>query len=78
VLIFTGGVGENADSLRRRTAERLGWLGVAIDPDRNASADSDLELSASGAAVRTVLVSAREDLQMVREIGALIDGSRGV
>jgi acetate kinase len=71
LLVFTGGVGENAGTLRQRAAERLGWLGVGIDRDRNASAEPDRELSAPGAAVTTVVVRAREDLQMAREIAAL-------
>jgi acetate kinase len=71
VLVFTGGVGEGSELVRARTAERLGWLGVDIDPDRNAGAVLDRELSRPGARVRTVVVEAREDLEMAREITAL-------
>jgi len=35
-LVFTGGIGENSDSVRARVAERLGWLGIALDPAANA------------------------------------------
>jgi acetate kinase len=35
-LVFTGGIGENSDSVRARIAERLGWLGIALDPAANA------------------------------------------
>ena len=35
-LVFTGGVGENAPSIRSRAADGLGFLGVAVAPDRNA------------------------------------------
>jgi acetate kinase len=35
-LVFTAGIGENSESIRARIAERLGWLGVALDPVRNA------------------------------------------
>ena len=34
-LVFTAGIGENSDSIRARIAERLGWLGVALDPVEN-------------------------------------------
>ena len=37
-LVFTGGVGENAPSIRSRAADGLGFLGIAVDPDRNAAA----------------------------------------
>src|ERR1019366_2189405 len=35
VLAVPGGAGENAAVVRRRAAERLAFLGVAIDIDRN-------------------------------------------
>jgi acetate kinase len=34
-LVFTAGIGENSDSIRARIAERLGWLGIALDPTEN-------------------------------------------
>jgi len=35
-FIFTAGIGENSVSIRARIAERLGWLGLALDPVENA------------------------------------------
>jgi acetate kinase len=35
-FVFTAGIGENSDSIRARIAERLGWLGMALDPAENA------------------------------------------
>ena len=35
-FVFTAGIGENSDSIRARIAERLGWLGIALDPAANA------------------------------------------
>lgn len=62
-LAFTGGVGEHAPSIRAGTCRALAWAGVAIDEDRNAAAgDDDVELSAPGAAVRTLVIHAREEL----------------
>jgi acetate kinase len=72
LVVFTGGVGENAPSLRAMAAERLAWLGVAVDAERNAGEASDRELSAAGAAVRTVLVRAREDLEIARGVRAVL------
>ena len=34
-LVFTAGIGENSAGIRARIAERLGWLGVALDPLEN-------------------------------------------
>src|ERR1700758_122395 len=35
-FVFTAGSGENWESTRARIAERLGWLGAALDPAENA------------------------------------------
>jgi acetate kinase len=34
-FVFTAGIGENSPVIRARIAERLGWLGVALDPAAN-------------------------------------------
>ena len=36
-LVFTGGVGENAAPIRAAIVERLGWLGLRLEADRNAA-----------------------------------------
>ena len=77
VLVFTGGVGEHSSLVRRRAVERLGYLGVAIDLNRNDihsddTVDIDRDITASGATVRTVVITAREDLQIAREARRLL------
>jgi len=71
VLAFTGGIGEHSAPVRQRVCRRLDWIGVAIDEDRNSDAEPDIELTAAGAPVRSVVITAREDLEMAREISAL-------
>ncbi len=68
VLVFTGGVGENAPAIRARLASDLAWLGVAVDPGANDGARGDADITASDAAVGSVVVVAREDLEIVRQV----------
>ena len=68
VLVFTGGVGERSAAIRHRACEGLGFLGVAVDPVRNAAPDLDAEISSNGATVRTFVVAAREDLEIARGV----------
>jgi acetate kinase len=68
VLVFTGGVGEHAASVRRRATAGLSFLGVGVDEGRNASAEPDVEITADRATVRVLVVEAREDLQIAREV----------
>jgi acetate kinase len=67
VLVFTGGVGENSSTVRRRAVDRLGFLGLAIDIHRNDTAQNDGDITAAGALAHTVVVTAREDLQIAQE-----------
>ena len=70
--MFTGGVGERASAIRRGAADGLGFLGVAVDPERDAGAVPDADVTAAGAAVRTLVVAAREDLEMARQVRAVV------
>jgi acetate kinase len=65
-LVFTGGVGERSPEVRARAAEGLAFLGVAVDGDRNAAGEEDV--SAPGASARTLVVEAREDLEIARGV----------
>ena len=67
-LIFTGGVGENSAGIRARAAAGLGFLGVALNGQRNAAAHGDTDITAPGAAVRAFVVAAREDIEIARQV----------
>ena len=75
-LVFTGGVGEHSAAVRELAAGGLGFLGVAIDPraqPRGASATRDV--SSAPARVRTLVIAAREDLEIARaDARALLRG----
>jgi acetate kinase len=66
-LVFTGGVGENSSEVRRLAAEGLAFLGARIEVVAN-EAIGDRDISQIGASVRTVVVAAREDLEIAREV----------
>jgi acetate kinase len=74
-LVFTGGVGERSAPVRWRAAQGLGYLGVALDEAANRTAQPDRELSAPGAAVRTFVVEAREDLEIARGVRQVLGGT---
>lgn len=75
VLAFTGGVGERSATVRRRAAERLAFLGVTVDGDLNDRVDGDSDISGPDATARTLVVTAREDLEIAHGTrAALRDG----
>jgi len=67
-LVFTGGVGEHAAAIREEACAGLRFLGVAIDATANGAAKPDAEITATGSAVRVLVVAAREDLEIAREV----------
>ena len=71
-LVFTGGVGEHASEVRADAASGLGFIGVVVDPGLNESIEGDAEIGAGGAAVRTLVVHAREDLEIARQVRAVL------
>jgi acetate kinase len=46
---------------------------VALDPVANATADGDAVITATGSSVAVVVVTAREDLEIARQVAALLD-----
>jgi acetate kinase len=76
-LVFTGGVGERSAPVRAAAAAGLAFLGIVLDPERNATARGDAGIGAGGAAVRTLVVEAREDLEIARQVRAVLAAGRG-
>ncbi|MGD9695364.1 MAG: acetate/propionate family kinase [Thermoleophilia bacterium] len=71
VLAFTGGVGENADQVRRLACDRLALLGVPA-PLEAESPEPDRLISPPGAAVAVAVIAAREDLEVARQVRELL------
>lgn len=71
-LVFTGGVGEHQPAIRSAAAEGLKFLGVAVDEARNTRTSVDSDISADGAPVRTLVVTAREDVEIARQVRAAL------
>jgi acetate kinase len=78
-IVFTGGIGENAASIRARIAGRLSAIGVAGIPDAAVSEDAVLSAEiASGdpSATPAVLrIVAREDIVVAREAERLVSAA---
>ena len=67
-LVFTGGVGERSWRVREEACRGLGFLGVRLDEARNRQAEPDAAVGAPDAGVAVLVVAAREDLEVVREV----------
>jgi acetate kinase len=73
VLVFTGGVGEHQPAVRTAAAAGLGFLGVRLDDAANRAATADADLTAAGAPVTTLVITAREDTEIARQVRATVE-----
>ena len=71
-LVFTGGIGERSARVRRATAAKLAFLGIALGPANEELVVPDADISADQASVTTLVIRAREDLELARETRALL------
>ncbi|MFO0696031.1 MAG: acetate/propionate family kinase [Polyangiales bacterium] len=80
-IVLTGGIGENGAEMRRRILQRLEFLGVRLDDEKNLDARVDDEhpvadVSAANARVRTLVIATNEELQIAREVERLVGGQK--
>jgi acetate kinase len=75
-LAFTGGVGERSTEIRELATAGLGFLGVAVDRDRNAATADDRVVSEDGSRAAVVVIHAREDLEIARMARAVVAAER--
>jgi acetate kinase len=71
-LVFTGGVGERSAAVRELTVGGLAFIGLAIDGQLNNAAAPDVDVSAARASAATLVLAAREDLEIARQVRAAL------
>lgn len=76
-LVFTGGVGERSPEVRELAVRGLGFLGIRLDEAANTGGDPDRLIGAADSPIPTVVVAAREDLEIARETRRVLNGGGG-
>lgn len=69
-LVFTGGIGTHAPTVRARICERLGFLGIVLDATTNESPSHDAPIESRGPAV--FALETREDWYIARECARVL------
>lgn len=72
VICFTAGVGENGPLVRRMVCEYLGFLGVELDPERNAKRGEELVITTPESKVKVLMIPTNEELAIARETLRLV------
>jgi len=71
-LVFTGGIGENAAQVRARACESFRFLGLRLDPRKNARARGDQNIAGRDSRVRVLVIRAQEDWAIARECWRIV------
>jgi len=72
-LIFTGGIGEHSPRVRHDVAAAFASAGLRLDAAANEAPAGDVDVAPSDAAVRVLVVAAREDLAVLWEVKRLLE-----
>ncbi len=70
LVVFTGGIGENDALVRAAICERLGWMGLALEPAGPAPGQAVISAAHSSCEVR--VVATREEAQIARHTARLL------
>ena len=70
-VIFTAGVGENGGTTRAAAVKGLDFMGIKIDAEKNKLRGEEIDISAEGAAVRTLVIPTNEELMIAIDTAAL-------
>jgi acetate kinase len=73
-FVFTAGVGENSPTMRARIAERLAWLGAALDPAANENGTA--KISRPDSRLALYVVPTDEELMIARHTLGLLTKRR--
>lgn len=71
-LVFTGGIGENDAMVRQAVCDKLAFLGITLDQQRNQSGTGEIfnisqDISGTNNRVKVLVVAANEELEIARQ-----------
>ncbi|OOB77909.1 MAG: acetate kinase [Epulopiscium sp. Nuni2H_MBin003] len=66
-ICFAGGLGENNAVMRAELGKLLKWVGVEIDPEKNACRGVERDLSTDSAKVKMLLIPTNEEVMIARD-----------
>lgn len=72
-VVFTAGIGENNGAIRAAIMEGMEFLGAEIDLEKN-KGRGEIDISAEGAKVKTLVIPTNEELMIALDTKALVEG----
>lgn len=66
-IVFTAGVGENSSLVRKLVLDRLAYLGVVVDEEKNQLRGETVEITQPGSKVRAFVIPTNEELAIAQD-----------
>ena len=76
LIVFTGGIGEHNERLRRRVLQNFSYLGLKIDAEANTAWGEDAIITTPDSAVKAALVTTNEELVIARDTMHLVQDAQ--
>jgi len=74
-LIFTGGIGEHSEIIRKNVCDELDILGISIDSGKNKNVKKDIvDISASDSKSKVLVISTNEELEIALQTQKTLRG----
>jgi len=74
-IVFAGGIGENSPEVRARICAEMDWLGISLDPSRNAPLiGSEGRIAGEGSRVELWVIPTDEELLIARDTWRVVTG----
>ncbi len=75
-IVFTGGIGENSSRIRAQTCRDMEWLGVKLDPERNAGGPAERLVSTDDSRIQVWTVPTNEEIVVARQTRNLLKSGK--
>ena len=73
-IVFTGGIGENSANYRAALCEKLGFLGVKLDAEKNKIRGEEIEITTPDSTTKVYVIPTNEELVIARDTLAIVEG----
>lgn len=70
-IVFTAGVGENSAIVRQETCQRLGYLGVDLDVEKNKNSPKNEDIASNNSQVRVLVIHTDEDSAIAQTVSQI-------
>ncbi len=71
-IVFTGGIGENQINIRKKICEKLEFMGVKINEEKNNIRGEEIEISEADSKIKVYIIPTNEELVIARDTMNLV------